>query len=316
MTRQLFAVIALVLWLVGCSTLQPGKSILSTHSSGNATDAEVLVPTLTIASTTPLVSDPTKTPILSPTPTDTLLLPESTPTAGSTIGPQPELDISLNPALAANIWKQSSKDSRDITAPEAKPEFPVYTLEGYPLQSLVKPQIFVLRINDEEAAGEATAMNTAKLREILQNKPDLEAHSFADINQPLYRMPWLFPTNAGSMMYAQVEYLDFQNGVGVRYLAQSAQALTVVNNRELRYTFQGLTRDGKYHVIAVLPTSHPDLLDRPNESPNGDVSVFTDVNKNFQYLQKVVRILDEAQPASFTPNLAKLDAMIRSIGIR
>jgi hypothetical protein len=92
-----------------------------------------------------------------------LLLPESTLTAGSTISPQPEVDISLSAAVAANIWKQSSKGSRDIIAAEVKPEFPVYKLEGYPLQSLVKPQIFVLRVNDEEAAGEATGKNIANL---------------------------------------------------------------------------------------------------------------------------------------------------------
>jgi len=315
MRRQLFAVVALVLWLVGCSTPQPGNSnILSTPSSGSATDAEVLVPTLTIASTTPLVSDPTKTPILSPT--ATLPLPESTPTASSTIGLQPELNISLNPALAANIWKQSSKDSRDIVAAEAKPEFPVYTLEGYPLQSLVKPRIFVLRVNDEEASGEATAKNIANLREILQNKPDLGAYPLAGVNRPRYYVPWLVPINAGPIMYAQVEYLDFQNGVGVRYLTQYAQALSVVNNRELCYTFQGLTRDGKYHVIAVLPANHPDLLAGPNDAPNGDSSVWGDAEKNLQYMQKTVQELDEAQPSSFTPELTMLDAMIRSIGIR
>ena len=274
MRRQLFAVVALGLWLVGCSTPH----------------------------------------ILSPTPT--LLLPESTPTVGSTIGPQPELDISLNPALAANIWKQSSKDSRDIIAAEAKPEFAVYTLEVYPLQSLVKPRIFVLRVNDEEVTGEATAKNIANLREILQNKPDLGAYPIAGVNRPLYYVPWVVPINATPIMYAHVEYLDFQNGTGLRYLTQYAQALSVVNNQELCYTFQGLTLDGKYHVIAVLPANHPDLLAGPNDAPNGDPSVWGDAGKNLQYLQETAQMLDEGPPSSFTPNLAELDAMIRSISIR
>jgi hypothetical protein len=89
-----------------------------------------------------------------------------------------------------------------------------------------------------------------------------------------------------------------------------------VNNEELCYTFQGLTQDVEYYGAAVLTVHHPDLLAGAHEAPGGDVSVWTDVERNFEYMGKMVRMLSEAEPSSFTPDLAVLDAMIRSIRIR
>ena len=281
-------------------TLAPAPT--STVASTKKPVPTTLPATPTTVPTTPLVSDPTSPPIVSPI-------------ASSTHDLLPELDISLDSALATGIRKQSSKDS-DIIAHEVLPEFTVYTLENYPLQSLVEPRMFVLRVNDEEALNNYTAKNIANLRQILQNKPDLGAYPIAGVNQPPYYVPWLVPIHATPIMHAQIEYLDFQNGIGLRYLTQYAQALSVVNNQELCYTFQGLTQDGKYHIIAVLPVNYPDLLAGPHDAPNGDPSVWDNAEKNLQYLQKTVQMLDEGQPSSFTPNLTKLDAMIRSIGIR
>ena len=46
-------------------------------------------------------------------------------------------------------------------------------------------------------------------------------------------------------MHSQVQYLDFKNGTGVRYLTQFDQGILPINNYELVYTYQGLTSDGK-----------------------------------------------------------------------
>jgi hypothetical protein len=60
-------------------------------------------------------------------------------------------------------------------------------------------------------------------------------------------------------MHVQVQYLDFKNGKGVRFLTWYSQGIMPVNNHELIYTYQGLTGDGTYYVAAVLPVNHPSL---------------------------------------------------------
>ena len=125
-------------------------------------------------------------------------------------------------------------------------------------------------------------------------------------------MPFLPLFNAQQVMHAQVQYLDFKNGNGVRFLTQFDQAPLPINNFELIYTFQGLTRDGKYYIAAVLPVTHPDL------PANNQVAAqqASELNDFPAYLAKTVTWLDQQPAGSFTPDLAKLDALIQSIEVK
>ena len=109
-------------------------------------------------------------------------------------------------------------------------------------------------------------------------------------------------------MHAQVQFLNFNHGTGVRYLTQFDQGILPINNYELIYTFQGLTSDGKYCIAAVLPVTHPDLP--------ADAAVNSDLANDFQsYLSQTVTMLNEQPADSFTPDLNALDALIRSLEI-
>ena len=68
-------------------------------------------------------------------------------------------------------------------------------------------------------------------------------------------MPLLPINNAGQVLHARVHYLDFDNGSGMGYLTQITMGPSRINNQELFYTFQGLTADRAYYVVAFFPVS-------------------------------------------------------------
>ena len=120
--------------------------------------------------------------------------------------------------------------------------------------------------------------------------------------------------NAGHMMPApQAAYFDFRNGTGVRFVTQMGQAYYPINNRDLFYTFQGMTYDGVYYVAAILPLSHPSLPADGSEIPGGDFDAFAD---NFEtYAAEVAAQLDAEAAGSFTPSITMLDEMMQSLEV-
>ncbi|MEJ2010890.1 MAG: hypothetical protein P8X64_01550 [Anaerolineales bacterium] len=178
------------------------------------------------------------------------------------------------------------------------PEYRLLTFQGYPVaNSLHKPQIFVYPVADMASANEGMAGIAADLQTLLQTR------------DPGENLPFLPLFNAAQVMHAQVQFLDFKNGTGVRYLTQYDQAPLPINNYELIYTFQGLTSDGSYYVAAVLPVTHPDL-------PSSD-AVNPDLVDDFQdYLARTVEMLNGQPADSFVPDLNTFDAVIRSMEVK
>lgn len=126
-------------------------------------------------------------------------------------------------------------------------------------------------------------------------------------------MPFLPLYNAQQVMHTHLQYLDFQNGQGLRYLTQYDQAFIPINNYELIYTYQGLTSDGKYYVAAVLPVHHPSLPEDATVTGNEPPEFTSDFPT---YLQNVVASLNPQAANTFTPDLTQLDAMMSSLEIR
>jgi hypothetical protein len=180
----------------------------------------------------------------------------------------------------------------------AGPEYRLLTLQGYPVaNSLHKPQIFVYPVAEMASTNEGMARIAADLQALLQTR------------QPGEILPYLPIYNAGQVMHAQVQFMDFKNGSGVRYLTQHDQGTLPINNYELVYTFQGLTEDGRYYVAAVLPVTHPDL-------PSSD-AVIPEIVNDFQgYLARTAAMLDGQPADSFMPGLSVLDALISSMEVR
>jgi len=184
---------------------------------------------------------------------------------------------------------------------EAMPQYTLLKLQGYPISKhSVEPQIFVYPIS-ELGVNEVAAKVAEDLQTLLQSQQAGESLPFL----PLY--------NETQALHAQVNYLDFKNGQGVRFLTEYNQGMLPVNNRQLFYTFQGLTSDGRYYAAAVLPVN---LSGLPADESSTD-NLSADFTNDFRtYMTATVDMLNQQPASSFTPNLSMLDAMIQSLEIK
>jgi hypothetical protein len=186
-----------------------------------------------------------------------------------------------------------------------------FTFEGYVLPGAFhQPGIYVYPAEEFADGNRIAAPKIAGMRQLLAEKT-VELQESIPFQESIPLLP-LF--NAGQMMRSQFQYLDFQNGEGVRYLTQLGQAYLPINNREMFYTFQGLTDDGGHYVAAILPVAHPILPADETEISGGDAEAFID---NFDaYVQSIEQQLDGQDPASFQPDLAQLDALMGSLQVK
>jgi len=219
-------------------------------------------------------------------------------------GQVPLIGINLNGLAQAYTTHlvEAAPAAADIPTWDILPAHTVISLNGYVIQShMHKAQLIIYPVGELAKFNEGAGRKADELRALLQTKQTGE------------RMPFLPLFNAAQVMRAQVKYLDFANGTGVRFLTQFDQAPIPINNRELFYSFQGLTYDGKYYLAVILPVNHPSL-------PADEMVNATDMDaymQNFRTNMNAAVATLEQQPAnSFTPDLARLDEMIRSIEIK
>ena len=189
---------------------------------------------------------------------------------------------------------------------EGAPEFQRLTLQGYAVADHpIQPQVFIYPVADLAAANKRMGEAAADLQALLQSR------------QPGEQIPYLpLLASAKEVLIARVDYLDFQGGSGVRFLTQAGNGLAPVNNSALVYTFQGLTSDGEYYVSAVLPVTHPVLGSETTPDEEMINAITADPGYYASYLAEKTAWLDGQPAPGFTPDLDKLDALIRSIVVR
>jgi hypothetical protein len=183
----------------------------------------------------------------------------------------------------------------------AGPEYHLATLHGYPVTgNSLKPQIFIYPVGDLALANQNAGNVTTDLQDLLQTR------------QPGETLPFLPLISAKQVLHSQVQYLDFKNGKGVRFLTQFNTGIVKINNAQLIYTFQGLTNDGRFYVSAILPVTHADLPDTEEVFSQN----LADMSGYPAYLTQTTAWLDQQPAKSFAPDLAKLDALVQSIEIQ
>ena len=207
-------------------------------------------------------------------------------------------------ALAQNVTLETvAAESASTDSPwwQAAPQYRLLTLQGYPITShQSKPQIFIYPAGDLASTNENMGKVAAQLQALLQTQ------------QAEGPLPFLPLINAQQVIHPQLQNLDFKSGKGIRFLTMYSQGLVPINNFELIYTFQGLTNDGKYYLAAVLPVTNPQLPNDPKVN-----EPLTGVGIDYQnYISQTASLLDEEPAGSFTPDLNKLDALIRSIEVK
>jgi len=185
------------------------------------------------------------------------------------------------------------------------------TFDGYTLQDRFhEPKIYIYPASAFAELSPGAAGNILLLQNILANPGQLSAES---------RMPGIPFFNAGAVFAAQQQIVQFQNGSGVRMLTQYAQSFAQVNNHELFYHFQGLTSDGQYYVIAILPISAPILAENWEATAPSDGVPFpgySDPDTDFQaYYDQIIAKLNTLPEDAFNPSIAKLDTLIGTLQI-
>jgi hypothetical protein len=185
---------------------------------------------------------------------------------------------------------------------EVLPEHTLVTLQGYPISShLMKPQIFIYPLAELGMMNEGAGKIVTSLQNLLRAP------------QEIPNMPFLPLFNAAQVMHAHIQYLEFKSGQGMRYLTEFSQGIMPINNYELIYTYQGITRDGKYYVAAVMPVNHPSLPTDGKVTGKEPPEFTSDF---LAYLANVVKTLNTQAAATFTPDLTQLDAMMSSMEIK
>jgi len=151
------------------------------------------------------------------------------------------------------------------------------------------------------------------LQTILADTPELNDYVPPLIGEsdPFEILPMLPIFNAVQVFRSQPEYVDFQNGSGIRYITYYSQAINPIIDSELFYTFQGLTDDSAYYIAAILPIQSGVL---PTVIDDGfDIDAFSATYTD--YISELVNTLDGLEGEAFSPSLETLDGVITSLFI-
>lgn len=234
------------------------------------------------------------------TPTENVTAPETEdPIAEQSAG----ISLDTSDIAVGFITTEIPAAAPDVTPYWDKlPEHTVISFDGYMFSdSKLEPRIYIFPVDELKAYNEANIENIASLQALL------------DSPYKVAEMPFLPLVNETQMMYTQVQALDFMSGSGLRYLTEYSQGIVPVNNRELFYTYQGISSDGKYYVAAILPVSHPSLPTNDAITGNEPPEFSSDY---LGYLASVKDALNAEPANSFSPDLAQLDKMMRSLEIK
>lgn len=212
-------------------------------------------------------------------------------------------------ASGANSETMTAVASNSGAPWDIAPTHQRFTLTGYQLQGKFhEPRIFVYPAAEYAQTNPGAAESIDRLRKILSGT--------ALLAETLPAVPFF---NATPQLAAQIKLVPFESGNGVRTLTQYAQYAAPINNRELFYHFEGLTGDGQYYVIAILPISAPVLAEDENPEasvPSGGVPIPTVVGPNDIYYFSITQKLNTLAQDAFIPSLNMLDALIQSIRVQ
>ncbi len=141
----------------------------------------------------------------------------------------------------------------------------------------------------------------ALLQSLIETRP-------TEIEGEIPMLPFI---NAAQVFRVQVKYLDFAGGAGVRFVTYYAQDVSPIRKELLAYVFQGLTANGKYYVSFCYPVATAALPDAPESMTSEEYEQFA---QNYEsYMQETLAALNAA--TDYSPDLAKLDALIQSLRI-
>lgn len=316
----LTSILALSAFIASCTSR--ALTITWTPSLAPSASAPVMAPT-----TSPSPIAPRPTPTLLPTRTSKVTPIDTPPPVFLTC---PEIDYNqvhfICHGLATSVRAETepaSLDGPDCSYPERHPAYTEFMLSGYPRQNtLHQPQVYVYPVAEYEAMDECVRQVIQDLKTLLGEQPPAPTD-----NQTFGVLPFLPLPGAMQVFLSKVQYLDFENGSGVRFVTQFSQDYDLINNHKLLYTFQGLTSDRQYYVSVLLPVAALGLPDDYPIDPEEYVRWFKFSLKDYPvgseafvpkymiYVKETTQLLDALDAGRYMPDLDTLDAFIRSLRV-
>jgi len=217
-----------------------------------------------------------------------------------------ETTFYYHPSLAQSVNAETVPESNFTGAPhfDIYPQHSLFNFIGYPSypDAFHDPRILVYPSAEFAAMNPSAGDTIFWLQNILDTRPP---------DTPADGLPFLPIWNAGQMMHSNMRYLDFQTGSGVRYLAQYGQSYWPINNKDIFYTFQGLTADGTFYISAIFPVANSIL-------PDANTVVLDDAfyNNYDNYVLDIANQLNAQSDSAFIPDLTLLDNLVQSLDIR
>jgi hypothetical protein len=192
-----------------------------------------------------------------------------------------------------------------------------YDLPILPAENRV-PQVMIFRTKDFAGFGDDSPQGfvnqSQALTELLKTGISLDrcGQPLKGSEEALPFLPWI---NMQQAFCAQPQIIEFSHGKGIRYLSYYTQGPNPVLDQQVFYTFQGLTRDGKFYVSALFPVQTGIFpTDPPDCSKCGQPDYNPAAEFNNMLTEQLVQL--NARPGGgFVPSLAALDEIIRSIQI-
>ncbi len=196
---------------------------------------------------------------------------------------------------------------------EVAPQHTEFKLTGYNLPSgyFQVMMIDVYPAQDYAAVYDGASIGIQRLQAFLASP------SSPVTTENLPQVPYF---NAGALFDAKVKIIHFANGSGVRMVTQYGQAVGPVINAGTFYDFEGLSSDGKYYLVVVLPVEAPFLPSgaNPTAAPPAGGIPFPDYNNPDHtvfdhYYQAITEKMNATPDDVFQPSLSTLDSLVQSI---
>lgn len=158
----------------------------------------------------------------------------------------------------------------------------------------------------DEAGVDAVSQRIEQLQTLLDDRPET-------IEGEIPLLPGF--GEAIQDLTAQVAYLDFEGGSGVRFITHYGVGASPITDYNTFYTFQGLTDDGQYYIAYYHPAAI-DLLPADFEAVAALLEDYDAFVENYDsYLAETTDALEQAPSADFTPDLSQLDSLLESMQI-
>ena len=177
----------------------------------------------------------------------------------------------------------------------------------------VKEFIEIMAADKEEQRR--TRQRFDDLRRVLQNK-DLRIDD---------EIPFIPFREGGQEILAKVKLAEFQDGKGIFFVTHWAFEAGLISNELLYYVFEGLTDDGRYYVVAEMPTYAPFLpMTSRDEFEGFTIQDLYDSYKNPENKGKshnalrssITGRLDAMEVTDYSPSLHHLEELISSLEIK